>query len=351
MERDVAAVCLRSFGPLLANVGQLLDAIAGPGAADGVAGALARVPASVTNFFGFEVSAAGAGADVLLQLRPSTEPLALGTLAGGDDGVNRRLEELLSGAAMSDDASPLACKSVWVEYDLGVGYARRPGSGLPVPSLFCAPRHLAPPQNTYVHRALGASQRDAAVAMEIEHGLWPGAGAFQRGAMLSRASRPFRLCLVTTEPERTLAELVRWVDDRVAWEAIAAPATEHASLSPHQSCVLDIELRNGVVQPVIGVELSAAEAEELDVVVDALGSYGLADPGWLLALAEWPGEDIALTTEAAQQLGVRPPVEVLHRRVEYGVIRRVNHLKTTHRQDRTPSVKAYLGVRGGYRVS
>lgn len=341
-----------SYDSLFASVASSLDAIAGPGTMEQLHAVFDRLPGSITHQVQFEVREARPGADLLALLHP-TNALGAGVvadLAGGDERVARTLGELLVGAATVDDSDPCACDDVWAEWDVGGVPNSASSGGLPVPALFCAPRRAEPPHATDLHGLLGAGAPDAFRAAEIERRMWPTAQAFSRGAMYSRADHPFRLCLRCDDPREVLAELGRWTEDRSSWDDIARAALADAAAFGEAGCVLDVEIRHGFVEPAIGVEVTTREAGDLDYVLGFLERQGRADPTWLARLTSWPGDTIARNAEEAERLAVSPPRNWFGRTVEFGTIRRINHVKLNRRHGAAPEVKAYLCIHAGHRV-
>lgn len=321
-----------------------------------------RLPAALSEFFGFEcrLGEAAARADFLVCAKAefSGRDVLAGRLPDATLGADLRTDAawgrvLDFAAAWAEPASPLhaSVENVWLEFD--VAEAR---VGSPSPSAFFGAelRGGARRQASLrvLDEALGhllGSARASALGPGLDavlRALPEQAWVFQVGAMLARPTDAVRLCVrgLRADSLPAFLDAVRWPGD-----AADARAVIDDSFARAASVDLDLDLAPAGTLPKLGFECSFAEREPrertLAPFLDSLLERGLCTDGkragllaWTRGFHErshperWPDD----LRQAARQRGAGALCVFL--RWPY-------HVKLVHEPERPLAAKAYLAVR------
>jgi hypothetical protein len=367
--------------PRPANVSDYIEAavtpyvspeLISPAAMSSICGIASSLPGALTDFFGFEchLGSADPVADFLVCAR--TEQGGRDVLAGRKPDrdlhsscythpVWRQIRAFAD--AWSDPKSPLfeGIHNLWLEFDInGVP------EPIPVPSVFvgsdlCKPLSSTAdvgvmPEHcgwltskvlpTLLNRSLDAQvERQIATCLNL---LPEGAGIFQTGVMLARASRAIRLCVRGLSPDEILPYLIA-----IAWTGSRAETGQVLDELRSFAARIDLDLDvSDCVLPKIGLECylppDTLQAPNVERFAEYLRSAGLATSSKARALRAWRGlahERHTPERWPRELLGISG---FLGGRVHSVFLRWLHHVKVVCEPGVPPQAKAYLAVQHGW---
>lgn len=327
------------------------------------------MPASLTDFFGFEsrLGDVQAQADFLFSVTAKTGAhemlggLAFPPLPPADVKANQVWERLRHlGTLWADPGSALhtKLKNLWLEFDIAGPCAR-----LPLPNVFIGPHaHLLQrqvsepatctghPHQWVTHTAFPALFGQALPSPMAEYvlscfdALPTGAYVFQMGAMLARPIEAIRLCVRGISPGDILTYLSQlgWTGDAQRLRAILE------SLSTFVARIdLDIDVGTRV-EPKIGLEcyapLQTPDASRWKPLLDHLVAENLCLAEKSDALQAYTGIVDSYSHRHAWPRHFLNAEAFLGSRVLSTFMRYVHHIKITYQERQLLEAKAYLAV-------
>jgi|GEM_PF-433882 len=320
-----------------------------------------------SNLFGFECCL---GADT-----PAADFLVCATAAHG----RRELLDLLGSSAeaarellahpvwravaafvaqWSDPASLLhtGADRVWLEFDVDGG-GDPVNDSLPIPSVFFGPEwgpaSIPDGPLAVTERALSVlTERPLPVAVRERiatcfRALPPGARIHQVGAMLSRPSDVFRLCVEGLLPEQVVPYL-----GRIGWEGNAGDLDRRARQlsSVAMFASLDVDVGETIL-PKVGLECAgrqiAPDVRGMDwpLLMEHLVAAGLCTPARHAMIRAYEGYLSEATAGDLWPAGLRRAAGLVGPRAINLFVRGIHHVKLTYRPDQPVEAKAYLGAK------
>jgi hypothetical protein len=337
---DIHQTMASSFAP------ELLD----EGAARELGALCARLPLTLTSFWGFEtqLGTERAEVDLLVEVKngsPGHQLLAAGTHLPSDAAAWVALHEFARTWSDADGLLAQTVRNLWLEFDLVAARAAH-SNALETPCVFWGPSDEAARDHGGLLRVLDT----IAPAFSPFPAAWPrahveraltrlpaGARVFQIGSMHARGDVVLRMCVNDITPE----QVPEWLSDS-GWQGDALALTDALQDVSTRSRVLavDVDFTASGAGPKLGIECYQDWREtamtQWQPLLEFAAALGLCTDAKRRALAAFPAKTEFTLQEqvAARRHGYLFPV----------LYRNLHHIKLSFVGSGYTEAKAYLGV-------